>query len=607
MGDNPEIGPNKELPMGERMQRAGFMQVQAPNQKLEVTPENHPRTYLDHAADETVSLFSRVMLGESEAQSHSHDEVEKYGKMFVKAVPLFLDRKRAVSFTVGVYAADQASPEDPLGTQLTDFTLGGAKGFAMKRTLSELGAWKASPAIKGVGLGVVSRVTDVGLTRQTWQDANGDLSVGRGVMSTIAAAGDPRAVATDALLFGATEFTLGRLNYATKGALYRHPALPTVASAGIYGLGSGAGEELMRQNKAGEQFDFSKVMARGGASMLVNGLAGGIGGFDRMQRLRLTPASDRTASGEHQQPVPERVARFNELDARQRELQSPLTIKKQLNDVAWLAEVNSPGGAAKQVVFRVTDTPEMHMRMQNELLDYRMQRAMGADTRALTVAETEASINGATRRGYVQELAGRSFEDHLRATAWQRDGITTDRAAARALRSDPELMRQNEQVWLQKMLLGQWDNHAHNMIAHPGERKMSNIDLADPIRPAKYASDYLPSWGKTESRVSLLNDRLMSSLSGKPLSTESRTRLDSFVRDFDSSAGRQALQGSGHSAAQVDGILGRARTLAQDGKMPIRETPNLLTSLSLRALYHMRKADSPRFEQSVKEKPAEQH
>lgn len=607
MGDIPEIAPKKDQSVGERLQRAGLIPLQSPAAKVETTAENHPRTYLDHAAEESVSLFARVMLQEDDQQSRSHDEVEKYGKMFVKAVPLFLDRKRAVSLTVGIYGADQASPDDSVGTQLTDFTLGGAKGLAMKTTLNQLGAWNASPAIKGVGLGIVNRVTDTGLTRQTWQDRNGDLTVGRGIVNTLSAAGDPRAMATDALLFGATEFTMGRLNYATKGALYRHPALPTVASASIFGLGSGAGEELMRQNKAGEQFDFSKVMTRAGASMAVNGLAGGIGGFDRMQRLKLAPVSDRTAHGAQQQPTPERVARFNEIDAKQRELQSPLTIKKQLNDVAWLAEVNPTGSATKQVIFRVTETPEMHMRMQNEMLDYKLQRAMGANTRALTVAETEASINGVSRKGYVQELAGRSFEDHLRAIAWQRDGITTDRAAARALRSDPVMMQQNEQVWLQKMLMNQWDNHGHNMISHPGERKMSNIDLADPVRPAKYASDYLPSWGKTESRVSLLNDRLISSLSGKPLTPESRTMLDSFVRDFDTSAGRQALQGSGHNAAQVDGIIGRARTLNEIGKMPTRETPNLLTSITLRALYQMRKADSPRFEQSAKEKTAEQH
>lgn len=604
MPGNPETGSDKEVPVGELVARSRLVSLSGDGKPAAPTPESHPRSYLDHAAEETVSLFSRVMLGEDDTQSRSHDDIEKYGKMFAKAVPLFVDRKRAVSLAIGVYGADQASPTDSAKTQVVDFALGGTKGFVMKNTLAQMGAWKASPAMKGIGLGITSRVVDTGLTRHTWMDAKtGEISPGLGMQKTIMAAADPRAVATDALLFGAAEFTMGRLNYATKGALYNHPALPVMATGGIYGLGSGATEEVLRQKHANEDFDLSKVLYRASMASMTNTLAAGVGGLDRARSFRLPPVELRRVKADDG-PVPERVAKFNELDPKQIEFSSPLTIKKQLNDVAFLAEVNPAGGAPKQVIFRVTDTPEMQMRFSNEMLDYRLHRAMNPNTRSLTIAENQATINGVTRKGYVQELAGKSFEDHLRGMAWRTDGLSTDRSAARVLRKDPELLQQYEQVWIQKMLMRQWDNHAHNKVAH-SDGKMSTIDHADLMPAARYTTDYIPSWGKTASRVSLLNDRLIGQLAGKPLSTNSETMLKSFVRDFDTSAGRKALQGSGHDAAQVDGLLGRARMLGEAGAFPTRDVPNIFVQASLRGLYWLRKGASPRFEENLKEKPAQ--
>ncbi|HNM52506.1 MAG TPA: hypothetical protein PKN86_22475, partial [Candidatus Obscuribacter sp.] len=297
------------------------------------SPTESAGTYLDDGVKKATSLFGQVVLGESEEASRSHVEVEKYSKMFLKAAPLFISRKVGLSMTLGMFGLDQARPEDSFGTQAADFALGATKGAALKGTMQGLSALNASPAMKGVAMGMTDRTVQTALTRQTWVDQNtGEGSLLAGISSISLTVADPRAIGMDALLFGVTEFTMGRLNYATAGALYRHPALPVMASGGIYGLGSGAGEEIIRQRREKEEFDYSKVLYRAGMAGGVSALAAGVGGLDKARSLKIQGSENRTF-GDTKATVPERVAKFNELDSRQMELKSsPLKITEQLND-----------------------------------------------------------------------------------------------------------------------------------------------------------------------------------------------------------------------------------------------------------------------------------
>lgn len=553
-------------------------------------------TYLDAGVKKSTSIFGQVVLGESEEASRSHVEVEKYSKMFLQAAPLFIGRKVGLSMTLGMFGLDQARPEDSLGTQTADFALGATKGAALRGTMQALSALNASPAMKGVAMGVTDRTVQTALTRESWVDpVTGEASLSAGIGSTFMTAADPRAMGMDALLFGVTEFTIGRLNYATAGALYRHPALPVMASGGVFGMGSGAGEEIIRQRREKEEFDFSKVLYRAGMAGGVSALAAGVGGLDKARSLKIQGLENRTSS-DTKMPVPERVAKFNELDSRQLELKSaPLKVTEQLNHVAYMAEINVSGGS-KKVLFRLTETPDMKARFANELLDYQLHRALKPGTDSRAVAPVEAMINGQKRQGYVQELSGRSFEDGLRDRAAQQYNLLTDRAAARVLRNDPYLKSQYEKLWAERMLMAEWDNHGHNMLMGAGGR-LSNIDFAKALPSAKYVTDYVPTWGKTASRVSLLNDRLVGSFSGKPLSADTRDMMTQFVKDFDTGAGRQALAAAGHSPRQVDGLLGRARWFSENGTMPVQDVPNYFVQASLRALYWLRRGHSHRFEQ----------
>jgi len=555
-----------------------------------------PRSYLDHAAHGATSMLAQLTLGETEQESQSHTDFEKYSKMFAMAVPLFLSRKGAVSLTVGMYALNEARPEDSIQTQIGDGLLGGAKGLALKGTLKGMSAINGSPAMKGMAMGFVDRSAQTALTRQNWIDPRtGEVSGQRAVLNTIHEAANPRALALDAVLFGGTEFTVGKLNYATKGAFYRNPALPTVASGAIFGAATGASEEVSRQSKNGESFDLSKVLYRSGLSSAVTASAASIGALDRAKSLRIENHDAHTVF-DTKAPIPDVVTKFNTHDIRQIELKSsPLTVKRQLNDIAFLGEVKVPSGDVKQVIFRLTETPEMRARFANEMLDYRLHRALKPGTESRTIVEAEASINSQKRPGYIQELRGGSLEDGLRSMSMAREGMVTDRAAARSLSKDPFLFNQYEKLWVERMLMQEWDSHAHNMLMGPG-KKLSNIDFDAAMPPAKYKSDYVPTWGKTASIVSLLNDRLIGQFSGKPLSPDSRRMVSDFVTDFNTPAGRQALGGAGHSIAQVDGLIGRARWFADTGKMPTRDTPNLFIQTTLRALYLMRKGQSPRFE-----------
>ncbi len=606
--DIKSIGRERPLPMAQ-MPMAQFAQLafSRPENPAAARPAESRKSYLDYAAHEATSAFGRLVLKESPEESKNHSDAEKYEKMFLTSVPLFLSRRGAVSLTAGMFALNEASPDESLRTQATDMTLGGLKGASLKLTLAGMSTLKGSPAMKGVSLGLADRSVQATLTRQNWIDPRtGEFSGRLGAFNTVQQAGNLRALATDAVLFGATEFVVGKLNYMSKGAFYRNPILPLIASGGIFGISTGAAEEVTRQQKAGEDFSLSKVMYRAGMSGSVTALASSVGGIDRARSLRIdySKAETRGFFQENSRPVPERVAQFNRLDAGQIELKSsPMTIVKQLNDVAYLAEVAVPNAAPKPVVFRLTETPEMRARYANELLEYRLHRALKPGTSSRTVVDAEAVINNQRRPGYLQEIKGGSLEDALRSMASAREGLVTDRATARSLSGDKLLYNQYEKLWVERMLMQEWDNHAHNMLKDG--KQLSNIDFADALPAAKYRTDLVPTWGKTVSQVSLLNDRLIGQFSGKPLSVETHSMLKDFVTDFNTPAGMTALGAAGHSRAQVTGLMGRAQWFVESGKMPTRDVPNLAVQASLRTLYLLRKGQSQRFEKEPLANPAQ--
>src|SRR5215813_623234 len=113
------------------------------------------------------------------------DEINHYAGGFLKTGALFLRGRLGLAGTIGVYALDQMNPRDSLKTQLTDMTLGMAKGGLMKGAFHLVGQKDVPVALKGVGLGITSRVLDLGLTRSTYMSPNGEFSLGTGLSNTV--------------------------------------------------------------------------------------------------------------------------------------------------------------------------------------------------------------------------------------------------------------------------------------------------------------------------------------------------------------------------------------------------------------------------------------
>jgi hypothetical protein len=190
----------------------------------------------------------------------TQDQVSGYGTGFLKTAALFMRGRLGLAGTIALYGFDQLRPADDWRTQLADFSLGGLKGAGMKGLFTVLGQKEVGIAAKGVGLGVGSRVLDLGLTRQTYLSTDGSFSPGSGLGNVVRGSLDKSALVADVVIFGAAHGLLKGANNLTGEAIKRSPFASTVLTGTTFGLSSGAWNELERQRRAGEEFDLGKIV-----------------------------------------------------------------------------------------------------------------------------------------------------------------------------------------------------------------------------------------------------------------------------------------------------------------------------------------------------------
>ncbi len=207
------------------------------------------------------------------------DEINHYAGGFLKTGALFLRGRTGLAGTVALYALDQMNPRDSLKTQLTDMTLGGAKGGLMKGAFHLLGKKDVSIAAKGVGLGITSRSLDLGLTRSTYTNSAGDFSLGQGLSRTVQGSLSRTALATDVIVFAGAHGLFKGADQLAGGAIKRSPLLSTMLTGTTFGISAGATGEIARQHSAGENFDLWKVVQRGMLQGAVDTFAATPGGL----------------------------------------------------------------------------------------------------------------------------------------------------------------------------------------------------------------------------------------------------------------------------------------------------------------------------------------
>ncbi len=230
----------------------------------------------DGKAVDTAAI--QTLIKSDREAAHLQTEVVHYGSQGLKTVGLFMRGRVGLAGTVGLYALDQIRPGDSFKDQLADATLGAAKGGLMKGAFHFMGDKPVGIAAKGVGLGVSSRVLELGLTRQTYLDKSGEFSLGKGLSETVLGTFNKTALAADVVIFGAAHGLLRGANSASLGRIDKSPMLTTMFTGTTFGMSSGATSEIMRQNAAGEQFDLGKVVKRSLIQGAIDTLAAAPGG-----------------------------------------------------------------------------------------------------------------------------------------------------------------------------------------------------------------------------------------------------------------------------------------------------------------------------------------
>lgn len=211
---------------------------------------------------------------------HLQNEILHYGSGFLKTAGLFMRGRVGLAGTVAMYALDQIRPGDSFKEQLADAALGTAKGGLLKGAFHFMGDKPVGIAAKGVGLGVSSRVLELGLTRQTYLDSKtGEFSLSKGLTDTVHGTLNKTALAADVVIFGAAHGMLRGGNRLVGGAIDKSPLATTMLTGTTFGLSAGATGEILRQNAADEDFDLGKIIKRGLIQAAVDTVATAPGGL----------------------------------------------------------------------------------------------------------------------------------------------------------------------------------------------------------------------------------------------------------------------------------------------------------------------------------------
>ncbi len=233
----------------------------------------------DKAKVAELSKQASGIIQDDRSKRGLQDEISHYSAGFVKTAAIFARGRLGLWGAVGAYALDAMSPSTDFRSQLTDGALGGLKGGLLKSTFDFLGSKQVGIAAQGVALGTSSRLLEFGLSRKTYEGANGQFDLVGGLGNTVRGTLDRKALVSDVVVFGLAHGLLSKTNSLTGGMVDKSAMLRTVLTGTTFGLSMGSVNEIQRQAAAGESFDLGKVVRRSLLQGAIDTVAAGPGGM----------------------------------------------------------------------------------------------------------------------------------------------------------------------------------------------------------------------------------------------------------------------------------------------------------------------------------------
>ncbi|HEY9678919.1 MAG TPA: hypothetical protein V6C76_13000 [Drouetiella sp.] len=527
------------------------------------------QSWLDYAVKSAlVPALSHITTNEKVSE-----EVTDGVKSVAKMAPLFMESRAGMAGAIAAFALDEIKTTDR-GSQIAiDAAAGIAKAGALLGTQRFLAAETASPALTGVGLGVVGRATDVGFTRSNYYDQDGkfNLNLGFGRAATAAVESIP----TDYATFVASDIALGSMTRFTRGAsTYNHVAM-TALTAGTFNVTAAVGTEVSHQI-SDKKFDpawlLEKTAVAGASGLMAGGLAG-------LERRSFLSTGIRDSAGALESARNSKFQLGETGDAAQMALaKGDFVIEKhevrRNGEHIWgkVIDPQSPTDNAR-AIFRLDDgTESFAHRMQSEIGLRGLNSKLNFDKSFFpATAQRDVTVEGNTYRGFIQEVRGETVRPYFKANATElnKAGYPTKGDIQRQLSESPQLKEALTESWAERLIYGEWDNHSLNQVivrTNDGI-KAGNIDVGNGVLPAKTTSEYTPAPG---ARIGFdyMNFHIYNELAGQKFHPALSEKVQTFAEKFSTPAGRSELQDLGFTPQQVDGIVGRAQWFAENQMLP---------------------------------------
>lgn len=219
------------------------------------------------------------LLHEDRKQLQAEDKIANYSATALKMGFLFAGGKVGFAGLAGVNTTDQAKPADPFDKQMTDVALGAAKSIATRYIFGKINDLPINPVTKGFAFGLSDRLLEVGLNRQTFTGADGNIDLLGGAKKTGLSVFGPQALIADAGTGAFSHLALLPINYYTGGKFFANPIASRLTMAGVAGGTEGALKDLNFQQESGRPIDWLQVARSSGehaAMSTVSALPGAI-------------------------------------------------------------------------------------------------------------------------------------------------------------------------------------------------------------------------------------------------------------------------------------------------------------------------------------------